>query len=92
MRRGGPAHPAFTKQILELRDQGLTWNQVAKEVDMTVPVPGAVTTIRPLAFTRLVHLAAELRKVQELGSCRLGGAVWRVRDPVARDRTGHLAG
>ena len=25
-----------TQQILELRDQGLTWNEVAKQVDMTV--------------------------------------------------------
>jgi len=30
MRRGAPAHPASTKQILALRDQGLTWNRVAK--------------------------------------------------------------
>jgi hypothetical protein len=38
MRRGGPsAHPASTQQILELRDQGLTWNEVAEQVDMTVP-------------------------------------------------------
>ena len=37
MRRGGPpAHPASTQQILELRDQGLTWNEVAEQVDMTV--------------------------------------------------------
>jgi AraC-like DNA-binding protein len=37
MRRGGPqAHPASTQQILELRDQGLTWTEVAKQVDMTV--------------------------------------------------------
>ena len=36
MRRGAPAHPASTQQILELRDQGLTWNEVAKQVDMTV--------------------------------------------------------
>jgi len=37
MRRGGPpAHPASTQQILELRDRGLTWNEVAKQVDMTV--------------------------------------------------------
>jgi hypothetical protein len=37
MRRGGPsAHPASTQQILELRDQGLTWNEVAKQIDMTV--------------------------------------------------------
>ena len=36
MRRGAPAHPAFTQQILKLRDQGLTWNEVAKQVDMTV--------------------------------------------------------
>jgi hypothetical protein len=37
MRRGGPpAHTAPTRQILELRDQGLTWNEVAEQVDMTV--------------------------------------------------------
>jgi hypothetical protein len=36
MRRGAPAHPASTQQILELRDQGLTWNEVANQVDMTV--------------------------------------------------------
>jgi hypothetical protein len=37
MRRGGAsAHPASTQQILELRDQGQTWNEVAKQVDMTV--------------------------------------------------------
>jgi DNA-directed RNA polymerase specialized sigma24 family protein len=37
MRRGGPSsHPASTQQILDLRDQGLTWSEVAKQVDMTV--------------------------------------------------------
>ncbi len=37
MRRGGPpAHPAFTEQILELRDQGLTWNEIAEQLGMTV--------------------------------------------------------
>jgi hypothetical protein len=36
IRSGGPpAHPASTQQILELRDQGLSWNEVAKQVDMT---------------------------------------------------------
>jgi hypothetical protein len=31
MRRGGPpTHPASTQQILELRDRGLTWTEVAK--------------------------------------------------------------
>jgi hypothetical protein len=30
MRRGAPAHPASTQHIVELRDQGLTWNEVAK--------------------------------------------------------------
>jgi hypothetical protein len=33
---GPPSHPASTQQILELRDQGLTWNEVAKQADMTV--------------------------------------------------------
>jgi hypothetical protein len=37
MRLGGPpAHPASTQQIIELRDQGLTWNEIAAQVDMTV--------------------------------------------------------
>jgi hypothetical protein len=32
MRRGGPAaHPASTQQILELRDQGMTWTEVAEQ-------------------------------------------------------------
>jgi hypothetical protein len=37
LRRGGPeAHPASTQQIVELRDQGLTWPEIAQQVDMTV--------------------------------------------------------
>jgi hypothetical protein len=36
MRRGAPAHSASTQRILELRNRGLTWNEVAKQVDMTV--------------------------------------------------------
>jgi hypothetical protein len=37
MRRGGAsAHPASTQQILELRDHGLTWPEIAEQVDMTV--------------------------------------------------------
>jgi hypothetical protein len=40
MRRGGAsAHPASTQQILELRDQGLTWPEIAEQVDMTVSEP-----------------------------------------------------
>jgi hypothetical protein len=36
MRRGGPrAHPASAQQIVKLRDEGLTWNEVAEQVDMT---------------------------------------------------------
>jgi predicted DNA-binding transcriptional regulator AlpA len=36
MRRGGPpAHSVSTEQIVELRDQGLTWTQVAEQVGMT---------------------------------------------------------
>jgi hypothetical protein len=37
MRRGATAHSASTDQIQELRDQGLTWNEIAGQVDMTVP-------------------------------------------------------
>jgi hypothetical protein len=36
MRRGAPAHPASTQQILELGDQGLTWPEIAEQVGMTV--------------------------------------------------------
>jgi hypothetical protein len=37
MRRSGPtAHPASTQQIRELRDEGLTWPEVAEQVGMTV--------------------------------------------------------
>jgi hypothetical protein len=44
MRRSGPsAHAASTQQILELREQGLTRNEVATQVDMTVSVPGVAT-------------------------------------------------
>jgi hypothetical protein len=35
-RRGAPAHPASTQQIVELCEQGLTWNEIAEQVDMTV--------------------------------------------------------
>ena len=30
MRHGARALPASTQQILELRDQGLTWNEIAE--------------------------------------------------------------
>jgi hypothetical protein len=36
MRRGAPPHPASTQQIVELREQGLSWPEVAEQVDMTV--------------------------------------------------------
>jgi hypothetical protein len=36
MRRGVPPLPASTQQILELRDRGLSWNEVAEHVGMTV--------------------------------------------------------
>ena len=37
MRSGAPpAHPASTEQILELRDRGLTWAEVAEQAGMTV--------------------------------------------------------
>jgi hypothetical protein len=37
MRRGAPpSYPTSTRQILELRDRGLTWTEVAEQVNMTV--------------------------------------------------------
>ena len=36
MRRGGPsALPASTQQTTELRDRGLSWGEIAEQVDMT---------------------------------------------------------
>jgi predicted DNA-binding transcriptional regulator AlpA len=35
MRRGAPAHRASTQQIVELRDQDLSWTEVAEKVAMT---------------------------------------------------------
>ena len=55
MRRGGPsAHPASTQLIVELRDQGLTWPEIAEQVGMTVS--GAWSRYqraRPLESARL---------------------------------------
>jgi hypothetical protein len=76
MRRGGPpAHPASTQQILELRDQGLTWSEVAEQVDMTVS--GAWSRYRrarPPRSPRLVRwqqvLADALTRTLRLGSER----------------------
>jgi hypothetical protein len=34
--RAAPVHPASTQRILELRDKGLTWAEVAEQVGMTV--------------------------------------------------------
>jgi Homeodomain-like domain len=34
-RRGPSAHSASTDQIVELRDQGRTWTEIAEQVDMT---------------------------------------------------------
>jgi hypothetical protein len=36
VRHGAPSHPATTQRIVELRDQGLTWAEVAVQVGMTV--------------------------------------------------------
>jgi hypothetical protein len=36
MRRGGPSAIPPRHQILELRDHGLTWPEIAEQVDMTV--------------------------------------------------------
>jgi AraC-like DNA-binding protein len=52
MRRGAPAHPASTQQILELRDQGLTWPEIAEQVGMTVS--GAWSRHRS-TFSKLVR-------------------------------------
>jgi len=58
MRRGGPpAHPASTQQILELRDQDLSWTKIAKQVGMTISgawsrhrrAEPSIPTVGPLA-------------------------------------------
>jgi hypothetical protein len=54
MRRGALAHSASTDQILELRDQGLSWTEVARHVDMTVSgVWSRYRRARPLKPPRL---------------------------------------
>jgi hypothetical protein len=79
MRRGGPpAHPASTQQILQLRDQGLTWNEVAERVDMTVsgawsryrrarppkpPAWAAGSRFSPRHWTRTLRLVSEQRSL-----------------------------
>jgi hypothetical protein len=55
VRRGGPsAHPASTQLTVELRDQGLTWPEVAEHVDMTDSgVWSCYRRARPPKFPRL---------------------------------------
>ena len=63
MRRGAPTHPASTQQIVELRDQGLSWTEVAEQIDMTVS--GAWSRYykaqrpKPPRLGRLQHVPAE---------------------------------
>ena len=63
MRRGAPAHPASTQQIVELRDQGLSWTEVAEQIDMTVS--GAWSRYykaqrpKPPRLGRVQHVPAE---------------------------------
>src|SRR5687767_14983771 len=87
MRRGGAsAHPASTQQILELRDQGLTWTEVAEQVGMTVSVFGAATgghspsphvwavgsRCSPTPLTRTLQLASGQRSLIILTEPQLG--------------------
>lgn len=76
MRRGALAHPASTKEILELRERGLTLHEVAKRVDITVSgawsryrkarLPGPV--IGPMA-------AGSLRRPRRAPAIRVRAAV-----------------
>jgi hypothetical protein len=51
-RSGPPAHSASTEQIVALRNQGLTWRQVAEWVDMTISGTGAHTAGGPVTRVR----------------------------------------
>jgi hypothetical protein len=88
MRRSAPpAHPASTQQILELRDRGMTWNEIAKQADMTgclEPLPEGpatkVPTLRavgrgfsPTRLTRTLRLAFE--QPPRIGRATSGAAV-----------------
>ena len=44
---GPPAHPGLHEKIAELRDQGLSWTEVAEQLGMTCPARGAGTGGRP---------------------------------------------
>jgi hypothetical protein len=59
MRRGGPpVHRAATQEILELRDRGLTWSEVAEQVDMTVSAAwSGYRKARPPKSPRRDHIA-----------------------------------
>jgi hypothetical protein len=64
MRRSGPpAHSASTDQILELRDRGLSWNEVAEQVDMTVAGVWSryrrAQAIKPARFGRWQQVLAD---------------------------------
>ena len=56
MRRGAPAHPASTQHIVELRDQGPTWNDVGTSPSTSC---SAVTTPKTRQM-RLQHRFAPL--------------------------------
>jgi hypothetical protein len=97
MRRGGaPARPASTQQILELRDQGLTWPDIAEQVDLTVPVPGAVTgrpgRLSPPRLGRWQRVLAEALDRPTTCSPRSNVNRFRQRATRALDKGGVRAG
>lgn len=62
MRRAGPpAHPASTQQM-ELREQGLAWNEVANQADMTVGAWSRYRRPRSPESQRLGPLAKGARR------------------------------
>jgi hypothetical protein len=75
---GAPIHPASTHEILDLRDQGLTWTEVAKRVDMTVsgawsryrnarpPKPGRLGRWRQVFAEALDHSFASTGRARML--------------------------
>jgi DNA-binding CsgD family transcriptional regulator len=101
MRRGAPAHTVSTQQILQLRDQGLTWNEIAEQVGMTVSgVWSPCRRARPPKPPRLGRWQQVLADAldQNLAICvraaiadHLGGAPTRAELTAARRAAHSLA-
>jgi hypothetical protein len=61
-----PAHPASTHQIVELRDQGLTWSEVANKSAVVDHLGRAPTRAELTAARRAAHGLSALGRARVL--------------------------